>query len=165
MKLRTSLAALGIATLAGVALAWQISNPESPVDKHLPGKWIIDTEMTKQLDPDSRLAQFRELTFSDDPSVMKRMGDISKRLAGIKISLSGVMSIDTNSHPYVVSPRDGYSTLIWFHPGVDSKLGDPVSRIVTIVAAKDPLHDMLFLGAESGARNASVCFKRAESAR
>lgn len=161
MKVRYAATALGIAALASVALAWQWS-ASNTVAKHLPGKWMLDTEITQRLDPDSRLAQFNRLEFTNDPSVIRRMEGIAVRVRGLNVVLSGMMTLDGNDNPYVVAQQDGTTALIWFHPGVDSKLGDPFSRIVNLIVAKDEMNDMLFLGSESGLRNASVCFKRAK---
>jgi hypothetical protein len=165
MKLRTATTGLGILALAGAALAWQISNQESPVAKHLVGKWTIHPDITRRLEPDSRLAQFTEMSFTDDASVMKRMSDIAVRMRGLDVTLSGMMTLDGNANPYVLTEHKGTATLIWFHPGDESKVGDPVWRLATIVLAREPMNDLLFLGAEDGARNASVCFRRTGSGR
>lgn len=161
MKLGYAASALGIAGLASVALAWQLS-ASNTVAKHLPGKWMKDAVVTQHLEPDSRIAQFDRLEFTNDPSVIRRMEAIAVRVRGLNVVLSGMMKLDGNDNPYVVAQKEGTTTLIWFHPGEDSKLGDPVSRVVNLIVAKDEMHDMLFLGDENGMRGASVCFMRAK---
>lgn len=176
MGLRHTAAAMGLAAMASGALAWQETPPRQipPVQRssspnalvrHLAGSWTVDMDITSRLEPESRLAQFKSITVTEDPSVMKRLADQSPRLRGLDLILSGTLTIEGNASPYVVAQKDGMSTILWFQPAGEDKLGDSNARIVNLVVAKSAGNDLLFLGGEDGARNASVCFKRSESAR
>jgi hypothetical protein len=166
MKLTHPLTAIGIATLATAAIAWQVAGraQPNPIPKHLPGAWTVEAQITKHLDPDSRLARFANLSFTNDPRIIQRYAYSSHRLRNMNVVLGGMMTIDGNSNPYVVAEKDGCNTLVWFHPGTESKLGDPVARCVSIVLGRDVRSDLLFLGEEDGARRASVCYKHASTA-
>jgi hypothetical protein len=165
MRLRQAMTALGIGMLATLAYAWQRTATSNAVAKHLAGTWAVDREITARLDPDSRLAQFNTMTFTDDSSVMKRLGDISARLKNMNLITSGTLTLEGTNFPYVLAEKEGMTTLIWFHQGEETKVGDPVARIASVIVAKVPTNDLLFLGADEGARNASVCLKRAEAAK
>jgi hypothetical protein len=163
MKKNHLLSAIGVAALATAAVAWQLTivpTLKNPLPKHLPGAWTMDMEITKKLDPDSRMAKFTNLSFTNDPNVLVKYTNASERLSGMTLILGGMMTIDGNTHPYVVAEREGCNTLIWFHPGTETKLGDPVAKCVSIILGKDMLSDLLFLGSEDSARGSSVCYKR-----
>jgi hypothetical protein len=164
MKKNHLLSAIGVAALATAAVAWQLTIVpvlKNPLPKHLPGSWTMDMEITKKLDPESRMAKFTNLTFTNDPHILDKYTNASERLAGMTLILGGMMTIDGNTHPYVVAEREGCNTLIWFHPGTETKLGDPVAKCVSIVLGREWASDLLFLGNEDSARGSSVCYKRA----
>jgi hypothetical protein len=163
MKLKNTLVAVGVAALATAAVAWQIGiQPvqKNPLPKHMPGNWTLDAELTKRLEPESRLAKFTNVSFTNDPNILQKYTDASDRLKGMNLILGGMMTIDGNSHPYVVSEKEGCSTLVWFHQGTETKIGDPVAKCVNIILAKEMLNDLLFLGDVDGARTSSVAYKR-----
>jgi hypothetical protein len=164
MKRNSILAAVGVAALATAAMAWQLTiQPvqKNPLPKHMPGNWTVEAEITAKLNPDSRLAKFTNVSFTNDPMVLQKYTNASERLQGMNLILGGMMTIDGNSNPYVIYEKEGCNTLVWFHPGTDTKIGDPVAKCVNIILAGEMSNDLLFLGDADGARRASVCYKRA----
>lgn len=152
-----------VAGLATAALAWQLTlTPvyKNPLPKHLPGNWLLDKEMTMKLAPEARLAKFGSLSFTNDVNVLEKLSNVADRLKDKNLIMSGMLTIDGNTHPYVIHEKEGCSTLIWFHDGVETKVGDPVAKCINIILAAEPTNDMLFLGDEGGLRGASVCYRR-----
>lgn len=162
MQLGQMALAMGLASLAGLAFTPQRSTTGNSAVRLLKGSWTIDGDITARLEPDSRLAQFKTIAFTDEPDVMKRLQDTSQRLKGLNLILSGTLTMEGNNSSYVLAEKDGMTTLIWFQPATEGKVGDSNARVLNLVAAKSPNNDLLFLGAEDNARNASVCFKRAD---
>ena len=163
MNFKHTLTIAAVAGLAAAAVAWQLSiTPvlKNPLPKHLAGNWLVDKEMTLKLGPESRLAKFGSLSFTNEPMVLDKLANVADRLKDKNLIMAGMLNIDGNTHPYVIHEKEGCSTLIWFHQGVDTKVGDPVAKCISIILAADPTNDLLFLGDESGLRNASVCYKR-----
>lgn len=163
MNLKRTLGVVGVAGLATAALAWQLTiTPvlKNPLPKYLPGAWLLDKEMTLKLAPESRMAKFTELAFTNDVNVLDKLSNVMDRLKDKNLIMAGLLTIDGNTHPYVIHEKEGCSTLIWFHQGVDTKAGDPVAKCISLIPASESTNDLLFLGDESGARKSSVCYKR-----
>ncbi|MBK7874593.1 MAG: hypothetical protein IPJ77_02390 [Planctomycetes bacterium] len=163
MNLKQTLTFAAVAGLAAAAVAWQLSiTPvyKNPLPKHLAGNWLLDKEMTIKLAPESRLAKFGSLSFTNDTNVLDKLSNVADRLKDKNLIMAGMLTIDGNTHPYVIHEKEGCSTLIWFHQGVDTKVGDPVAKCINLILAADSTNDMLFLGDETGLRNSSVCYKR-----
>lgn len=153
-----------VASVATLGIAAQlVLHPvqKNPLPKHLPGDWAVDLGVTKQLAPDSRIAKFSNLSFTNDPNVLSKLGSAAYRLRDQSLIMSGWMTIDGNTHRYVISEKEGCSTLVWFHEGTETPVGDPVAKCVNMILASEAQNDMLFLGDKDGARNASVCYRRA----
>ncbi len=121
--------ALSVASLAGLALAWQSTNAGTgnSAVRLLKGSWTIDGDITARLEPDSRLAGFKTIGFTDEPDVMRRLQDTSQRLKGLNLILSGTLTMEGNNSSYVLAEKDGM-TIADLVPARDRRQGRRLER-------------------------------------
>ena len=167
------LASLSTLLLTGAVLEEVISvNPGANiVATRIAGTWLLDAQMTRILNPDANVLSMKELEFTSDPAILKRLqnhGTAGNLFKNRRIFGAGIMTIDrVEQHPYVLVFREDDLKLLWFEPTNPST--DPLnpagligSEPIFIAVSRSGLEDMMFLGGSGGAspRSAASCYGR-----
>lgn len=155
--------ALGALALVGVAYALDVvptQQHEAAVAREMAGGWKKNVELTRQLDPDRSVWNLETLNFTADTQVSRQIPTSITALRGRTVIASGSLIMDGKSYPYVIGTGNGSTALVWWLPGKESPFGEPKVAIVNLALARNHASDLLFLGGDDGARDATVCFTR-----
>ena len=172
--MKTLLIAALAATTVAIGFQQLSLNPgANVVANRIEGSWLLDKQVTRQLDPDSSTAEMIALEFTSDPQVLRRLqnhpaaSDLVKR----RIFGAGQMTIGRKDPcPYLLGESDGNMMLYWFRwaePGEEpSEKTKPSlfvdSKLVMMGVGRDSEKDMLFLGGDH-VRKSSACYGRTAS--
>jgi len=160
-SLAVALCAVAVATVAWAAADLTVvSDPSNIVSNRLVGRWVLDPELSRRLDPERASTEPAKLEFTSDDAVLTRLGNYSERLQSDRIFAAGMVKTNGKPHPYILVNVSGNMSLVWFRPdGKGNLIGESETKSVSIAIARDRTKDLLFLGGDT-ARGASAAFSR-----
>lgn len=155
MKFRNAmLAAVSVATVTAVALAYEIvvkSDPLNVVESRIVGAWTMDTALTRKLDPNQPTNARTSLVFQSNPDAIGYLQSGSDRFKDLRIYGAGVLQIDgaNSTHPYLIYNENGNMKLFWCTPRGDDPIGVFETKTLQIAVARDRAQDVLILGGDT----------------
>ncbi len=140
---------------ASLLLAQLVVQPDDKnvVASRLEGTWVPMPALAKRLTgsvDSGPLGKLAPMAFRSDPSVFKKVPErYVKYLAAERVYLAGEMTLHGNDHPFFLVTNRGNPTIIYLRPKRQEPYGDAESFNVSLIIAKDPENDLLFIGAET----------------
>ncbi|MBK7878796.1 MAG: hypothetical protein IPJ77_24315 [Planctomycetes bacterium] len=160
--------AASLCTLAAVTTGFTfqqlalVQDNQNLLRTRLEGKWVLDTTMTRHLQPEPGATAPQSVEFTNDPAVMDRLIAQKDRLSSLHLYQSGMLTIDGKSFPYVVTNEHGNATLLYF-PTRSNEVGAPTSVSIAIGVGRPKTQDVLFYSSDAEGKSSAAAFRRSDA--
>jgi hypothetical protein len=136
---------------------------ENAIASHIQGAWKVDGAVTRRVNPDPVLLAWVTPIFTADKHVIDRMTREIHRLNLTGVFSSGILTMHAGRGiadvPYVLFESGDDVMLLWWTTAPDGTYVHDM-RVVNLIPAADPAHDLLFIGSTDRMRGLGVCFDR-----